>query len=75
VLIRIAQQPGEEAEQQAAKNKVHDALGDSVEYRREEVVGTRVGRASTPASSECSPPSRRSVYLWFRFEWQLRSAP
>src|SRR5690349_20599645 len=42
VLIRIAAQPGGEAEQQVAKDKVHEALGDSVEYRREDVVGPRV---------------------------------
>ena len=37
VSIRIAQQPGGEAEQQKAKIKVHEALGDSVEYRQEQV--------------------------------------
>ena len=42
VLIRVAQQPGGEQAQQAAINKVREALGDSVEYRRVEVVGPRV---------------------------------
>ena len=42
VLIRLAQQPGGDAEQQAAIQKVRQALGDSVEYRRVEVVGPRV---------------------------------
>ena len=73
VLIRIAEQPGGEAEQQAAKNKVHDALGATVEYRREEVVGPRVsgellytgilGMFAAIAAILC--------YLWFRFEWQF----
>ena len=42
VLIRVAQQPGGEAEQQQAVEKVRGALGDAVDYRRIEVVGPRV---------------------------------
>ena len=42
VLIRLAQQPGGEQAQQAAVQKVQGALGDSVDYRRVEVVGPRV---------------------------------
>ena len=42
VLIRVAQQPGGEQAQQAAINKVREALGDGVDYRRVEVVGPRV---------------------------------
>ena len=42
VLIRVAEQPGGDAAQQAAVQKVRGALGDSVEYRRVEVVGPRV---------------------------------
>jgi preprotein translocase subunit SecF len=42
VLIRIAEQPGGDQAQQAAVQKVRSALGDSVEYRRVEVVGPRV---------------------------------
>ena len=42
VLIRLAEQPGGDAAQQAAVQKVRAALGDSVEYRRVEVVGPRV---------------------------------
>jgi preprotein translocase subunit SecF len=73
VLIRLAQQPGGDAEQQAAVQKVRQALGDSVEYRRVEVVGPRV-------SSELLAFGTVGlilaifgilVYLWFRFEWQF----
>src|SRR5947209_9162587 len=39
VLIRIAEQPGGEEAQQAAKLKVRQALGSDVDIRREEVVG------------------------------------
>jgi preprotein translocase subunit SecF len=42
VLIRIAEQPGGDTAQQEAVQKVRGALGDSVEYRRVEVVGPRV---------------------------------
>src|SRR5262249_11380231 len=42
VLIRVAQQPGGEQAQQAAINKVREALGSDVDYRRVEVVGPRV---------------------------------
>jgi preprotein translocase subunit SecF len=73
VLIRIAEQPGGEAEQQVAVQKVRGALGDSVDYRRVEVVGPRVsgellytgilGMFAAIAAILC--------YLWFRFEWQF----
>jgi preprotein translocase subunit SecF len=73
VLIRIATQPGGEAEQQVAVQKVRQALGDAVEYRREEVVGPRVsgellymgilGMFAAIVAILC--------YLWFRFEWQF----
>src|SRR6202035_1560450 len=42
VLIRVAEQPGGDAAQQEAVQKVRGALGDTVEYRRVEVVGPRV---------------------------------
>jgi len=73
VLIRIAEQPGGEKEQQVAVEKVRQALGDTVEYRRVEVVGPRVsgellykgilGMFAAIAAILC--------YLWFRFEWQF----
>ena len=73
VLIRIAAQPGGEAEQQVAVQKVRTALGDSVEILRYEVVGPRVsgellytgilGMFAAIAAILC--------YLWFRFEWQF----
>src|SRR5258706_15906984 len=42
VLIRVAQQPGGEQAQQVAINKVREAWGSDVDYRRVEVVGPRV---------------------------------
>jgi preprotein translocase subunit SecF len=73
VLIRLAQQPGGDSAQQVAVQKVRAALGDSVEYRRVEVVGPRV-------SGELLAYGMLGliiaiigilIYLWFRFEWQF----
>jgi len=73
VLIRVAEQPGGDAAQRAAVQKVQGALGDSVDYRRVEVVGPRV-------SGELLAYGMLGlmlailgilIYLWFRFEWQF----
>lgn len=73
VLIRVAEQPGGEQAQQQVVDKVRGALGDSVEYRRVEVVGPRV-------SGELLAYGLLGlmlaivgilIYLWFRFEWQF----
>jgi preprotein translocase subunit SecF len=73
VLIRVAEQPGGDQAQQQAVQKVRGALGDSVEYRRVEVVGPRV-------SGELLAYGMLGlmlaivgilIYLWFRFEWQF----
>ena len=74
VLIRIAAQPGGEAEQQEGVKKVRAGLGEAdFDYRRIEVVGPRVsgellytgilGMFAAIAAILC--------YLWFRFEWQF----
>jgi preprotein translocase subunit SecF len=73
VLIRVGEQPGGDAAQQEAVKKVRGALGDTVEYRRVEVVGPRV-------SGELLAKGMLGlmlaifgilIYLWFRFEWQF----
>ena len=73
VLIRIAEQPGGDAAQQAAVTKVRGALGNGVDYRRVEVVGPRVsgellsyGVIGLMLAILCI-----LIYLWFRFEWQF----
>jgi preprotein translocase subunit SecF len=73
VLIRVAEQPGGDAAQQAAVNKVRGALGSEVTYRRVEVVGPRVsgellsyGTIGLMLAIFCI-----LIYLWFRFEWQF----
>jgi preprotein translocase subunit SecF len=73
VLIRVAQQPGGDAAQQAAVGKVREALGSEVDYRRVEVVGPRVSTELLAYSTIGLVLAIFSIliYLWFRFEWQF----
>jgi preprotein translocase subunit SecF len=73
VLIRIAQQPGGEQEQQQAVEKVRQALGDVFDYRRIEVVGPRVSGELLYKGilGIFAAIAAILVYLWFRFEWQF----
>src|SRR4051794_8936256 len=73
VLIRVAQQPGGEQAQQAAINKVREALGSDVDYRRIEVVGPRVSNELLAYSTVGLGVAIFAIliYLWFRFEWQF----
>jgi preprotein translocase subunit SecF len=73
VLIRLAEQPGGDAAQQAAVQKVRTALGDSVDYRRVEVVGPRVSTEFLTSGMIGLMLAIVAIliYLWFRFEWQF----
>ncbi|WP_234684075.1 protein translocase subunit SecF [Bradyrhizobium monzae] len=73
VLIRVAEQPGGDAAQQEAVQKVRTALGDSFEYRRVEVVGPRVSGELLAFGMLGLMLAIVSIliYLWFRFEWQF----
>ena len=73
VLIRISQQPGGDAAQQVAVQKVRRALGDAVEYRRVEVVGPSVSTEllSYGTIGLVLAIGAILIYLWFRFEWQF----
>jgi preprotein translocase subunit SecF len=73
VLVRIAEQPGGDQAQQAAVQKVRGALGDSVDYRRVEVVGPRVSGELLAYGTIGLMVAICGilVYLWFRFEWQF----
>jgi len=73
VLIRIGTQEGGDEAQQAAVNKIKEALGTGVDYRSVEVVGPKV-------SGELAQQGILAVvvalflvliYVWFRFEWQF----
>jgi preprotein translocase subunit SecF len=73
VLIRLSQQPGGEEAQQAAVQKVRNALGSEVEYRRVEVVGPRVSTELLAYGTVGLGFAILGIliYLWFRFEWQF----
>src|SRR6185437_15080906 len=73
VLIRVAEQPGGDAAQQEAVQKVRNALGDAVEYRRVEVVGPSVSTEllSYGTIGLVLAIGAILIYLWFRFEWQF----
>jgi preprotein translocase subunit SecF len=73
VLIRVAEQPGGDAAQQEAVTKVRGALGESVDYRRVEVVGPRVSGELLAYGMVGLMLAIFSIliYLWFRFEWQF----
>jgi preprotein translocase subunit SecF len=73
VLIRISEQPGGDAAQQGAVQKVRDALGDQVDYRRVEVVGPSVSTELLAYGTIGLVLAIMAIliYLWFRFEWQF----
>ncbi|WP_245418388.1 protein translocase subunit SecF [Cohaesibacter intestini] len=77
VLIRVqTQDAGEEGHEKAQQNVVtlvKETLGNTVEYRRVEVVGPRVSGelASAGSIAVISALFAVLVYIWFRFEWQF----
>ena len=75
VLIRIASQPTEQ-EQQASIAKVKAALGDTVEYRRVEIVGPTISGELIASGTIAVVVALIGIliYVWFRFEWQFAVA-
>jgi preprotein translocase subunit SecF len=73
VLIRISEQPGGDEAQQAAVQKVRNALGNDVDYRRVEVVGPSVSTELLAYGTIGLVLAIVAIliYLWFRFEWQF----
>lgn len=76
VLIRVGHQDGGEAEQQAAVERVREALADSyggVEFRRVEVIGPKVSSELLLDGVYAVLFSlvAVSIYIWLRFEWQF----
>jgi preprotein translocase subunit SecF len=73
VLIRVPQQPGGEVGQQQAVAKVRATLGDTVDYRRVEVVGPRISAELLTYGTLGLMLAILGImlYLWFRFEWQF----
>jgi preprotein translocase subunit SecF len=73
VLIRLARQPGDDKAQEAGVQKVKQALGSNVEYRRTEVVGPTVGAELIRAGVLATVLALFAIaaYVWLRFEWQF----
>ncbi|HSH63586.1 MAG TPA: protein translocase subunit SecF, partial [Methyloceanibacter sp.] len=72
VLIRIASQPTEQEQQQSIA-KVKGALGDTVEYRRVEIVGPTISGELVASGTLAVVMALIGIliYVWFRFEWQF----
>jgi preprotein translocase subunit SecF len=73
VLIRLQRQPGGDAAQEQAVQLVKQRLGNTVEYRRTEVVGPKVGAELIRAGTIATILALFAIafYVWFRFEWQF----
>jgi len=73
VMIRVAQQPGGDAAQQAVAQKVRDSLGTGYTYERVEVIGPRVSQELVTLGTFGIFVAIAAilVYLWFRFDWQF----
>ncbi|HUN46722.1 MAG TPA: protein translocase subunit SecF [Stellaceae bacterium] len=73
VLIRLPRQPGDDKAQMQGVEKVRQALGSNVEFRRVEVVGPKVGSELVRAGVMATVLAliAIAVYVWFRFEWQF----
>ncbi|MET4697154.1 preprotein translocase subunit SecF [Constrictibacter sp. MBR-5] len=73
ILIRLQQQEGDEQAQIAAIERVKEALGAGVEYRRVEYVGPQVGEELIQSGFMAVGLALLAIliYVSFRFEWQF----
>ena len=73
ILIRVQKQEGGEKAQQAAIDKVKQALGPGVKYRRTEFVGPKVSEElfRDGVLAVVLAMIGILIYIWFRFEWQF----
>jgi preprotein translocase subunit SecF len=73
LLIRIEKQPGGDAAQQAAVDKIKAALGPGIEYRRVEIVGPKVSGELLFKGYLAAALAvvAISAYVAIRFEWQF----
>lgn len=73
VAIRIGIQEGGDEAQTEALNRVREALGNEVDYRRVEVVGPKVGDELIRDGALAIGLSMLAIaiYIWLRFEWQF----
>ena len=73
VTLRLNVQPGGEAGQSAAVNKLHSAFENDYDFRSVEAVGPRVSGELVQSGTLGVVVAILAVltYLWFRFEWQF----
>ncbi|MCR5224988.1 MAG: protein translocase subunit SecF [Alphaproteobacteria bacterium] len=73
VLIRIPSSGESQAEQNVALEKVKGVLGDSVEYRKIEKIGPKIGSELVHDATLAVLISLCAIllYVWIRFEWQF----
>ncbi len=71
VLIRLPRQPGDDKAQMKGVEAVRQSLGSSIEVRRVEVVGPKVGSELIAAGVKATVLALFAIaaYVWFRFEW------
>src|SRR5262249_42274180 len=71
VLIRLPRQAGDDKAQMKGVDAVRQSLGTSVEFRRVEVVGPKVGSELITAGVKATILALLAIaaYVWFRFEW------
>lgn len=73
VLIRVQRQEGNEAAQAQAVERVKEALGPQLDYRRAEFVGPKVGAELVRNAIIAFALAMVGImaYIWFRYEWQF----
>jgi len=70
VLIRVQRQEGNEAAQAQAVERVKQALGPQLDYRRAEFVGPKVGAELVKDAIIAFVLAMVGImaYIWFRYE-------
>lgn len=73
LMIRLERQDGGEEAQAEAVNKIKQALGPDVEYRRVDTVGPKVSEnlKSNALMAFLLSAAAMLVYIWVRFEWHF----
>lgn len=73
VMIRMPSSGETQKEQNIALEKVKSVLGDSVEYRKLEKIGPKIGKELVHDAILAVIISLMAIliYIWLRFEWQF----
>ena len=73
VLIRLPRQPGDDKAQMKGVDVVRQTFGNTLDIRRVEVVGPKVGEELIRAGVLATVLAMLAIaaYVWFRFEWQF----